>query len=88
MPERALGGPLRLLIGFVGAAALFAGFIVTAAELRWLALGSPALPILGAIVVSMFVMLGGLHLVRGALRGRIVVRRTGFSRSTHQNGRR
>jgi hypothetical protein len=75
---------MRLLLGIVGTAALLAGAGVAATELRWLTHGSPAVSTLLATAVAVLVMLGGLHLVRGALRGRIVVRATGFRRSTGQ----
>ncbi len=86
MPERALGLAMRLLLGVVGVAAVLAGLAVAATEIRWLGRGSPAVPTLLVTAVAAVVMLGGLHLLRGALRGRIVVRVTNFRRSTGPHG--
>lgn len=76
MPERSLGASMRLLLGIVGIAALLAGVVVVVREMLLLARGSPGLPTLAPIIVSGLAMFGGLQLVRGALRGRIEVRRT------------
>jgi len=76
MTERALGPGLRLLLGLLGAVALGAGLLVGATELRVAYLGSPLLPTLAAALVCGVVALGGVRLLRGAIRGRIVVRRT------------
>ena len=63
-----------MLIGVIGAAAVGAGFVVGATELRSAYLGSPLAPTLLAAVVAGFVAAGGVVLLRGALRGRIAVR--------------
>jgi len=68
---------MRLLLGVLGVAALGAGLLVAATELRAAYLGSPLLPTLAGAVVCGIIALGGATLLRGALRGRIAVRRTG-----------
>jgi len=78
MPERALSAVMRLLLLIIGLVASLAGGGVAATEVVRLARGSPAVPTLAATVVAVLAMLGGLQLVRGALRGRIQVRRTNF----------
>jgi hypothetical protein len=78
--ERALGAGLRVLLGVIGAAAVSAGFLVGVAELRSIYRGSPLAPSLLAAVFAGFVTVGGVVLVRGALRGRIAVRRHGRNR--------
>ena len=74
MVERVLGFGLRALLSVVGAAALGAGLVVVATELRSAYLGSPAVPTLLASVVAAVVALGGAVLLRGAWRGQIAVR--------------
>ena len=78
MPERAIGSAMRVLLAIVGAAALLGGLAVAATQLRSLGRGSAVLPALPASAVAILVVLGGLHLVRGAVRGRIRVRATKF----------
>lgn len=80
MTQRALGAGLRVLLGVIGAAAVGAGFLVGVAELRSVYRGSPLAPSLLAAVFAGFVTVGGVVLVRGALRGRIAVRRHGRNR--------
>jgi len=75
MRERELGVGMRVLLGLVGAAALGASVLVAATELRLAARGSPLLPTLAAAAVCAVVAAGGAVLLRGAARGRIVVRR-------------
>ena len=75
MAERTLGFGLRVLIGVIGAAAVGAGFVVAVTELRSAYLGSPLAPTLLAVVVAGVVAVGGVVLIRGALRGRIAVRK-------------
>ena len=74
MVERSLGLGLRVLLGVIGAAALGAGVVVGATELRHAYLGSPPVPTVLAALVAGVVALGGSLLIRGALRGRIAVR--------------
>ena len=71
---------MRALLAVIGAAALGAGLLVAAAELRAASRGAPVAPALAATAVCAVVMLGGAALLRGALRGRIAVRRPAPSR--------
>ena len=77
MGERVLGTAMRVLLGLLGVIAVGAGVTVGLTELRVLSQGSPAVPTLIAAGVCALVVLGGVLLVRGALRGRIRVRRHG-----------
>ena len=77
-PERALGPGLRGLLAVLGAAALVAGVLAGAVQLRSIALGAPPLPALALALACAVAVAGGLRLLRGAVRGRIVVRRTRF----------
>jgi hypothetical protein len=76
MTERDLGVGLRALLGVVGTAALGAGILVAGTQLRGAYLGAPRLPTIGVTVMCGVIALGGAALLRGALRGRIAVRRT------------
>ena len=73
--ERNLGWGMRSLLGLVGAIALVAGIIVGVTGLRWLSLGAPPLPTFLAVIVCGLVVAGGATVLRGAVRGRITVRR-------------
>jgi hypothetical protein len=75
MMERALGHGLRLLLGLLGAVALGGGLLVGATRLREAYRGSPLLPALAVALICGAAALGGVALLRGAIRGRIVVRR-------------
>ena len=73
MREVALGITLRTLLGVIGSAAVIAGVIVGAYEMRRAAHGLPWT----AAVLSLFclvVICGGVILLNGAWRGRIGVR--------------
>ena len=73
---------LRVLLGVIGAAAVASGTMVAAYALRGFdrsAVG-PAMARVLAIVVAVLAMVGGVQLLRGALRGRIVHRRNAPSR--------
>jgi len=73
MREVALGITLRILLGVIGGAAVIAGVIVGAYEVRSAAHGFPWT----AAVLSLLclvVICGGVILVNGAWRGRIGVR--------------
>jgi len=72
--ERPLGVGLRLLLGLLGAVALGAGLLVGATEVRS-HLGSWGFASVLITVVCAVVALGGVTLLRGAIRGRIAVRR-------------
>jgi hypothetical protein len=74
LADRVLNSGLRVLLGVIGAAALSAGLIVAATELRSAYLGSPPVPTALAALVAGVVALGGGLLIRGALRGHIAVR--------------
>jgi hypothetical protein len=76
MPERDLGYGLRFLLGLLGIIGIAAGGAVGAVQLRT---ASSAWPQWSAIAVAVFctvVIWGGLILLRGAVSGRIMVRRT------------
>ena len=68
-----LGPGLRVLLGVIGTAALGSGVIVAAMELRAASHGSPLAPTLLASIAGL-AALGGVLLIRGAVRGRIAVR--------------
>jgi len=76
MPPRAtsLGPGLRVLLAIIGMAALGSGIIVAATELRYAHRGSPLVPTLLATGVAGLAAVGGVLLLRGAIRGRIPVR--------------
>ena len=71
--ERPIGRLLRLLLAIIGLAAVVAACIVGVAQLR-----STTQSAVLALVVGCFcvvVAIGGVHLIRGAVRGRIRFRR-------------
>ena len=80
MPDRKLNAGLRALLAIVGGSALIAGVLVTATELRWISRGSAPLPAALITGFALLVAASGAYIIRGAIRGRIVVRRTGISR--------
>ena len=63
-----------MLLAIIGAAALGAGLVVSATELRLVYLGSPLLPTSIAALVAGLAAIGGGLLIRGAMRGRMAVR--------------
>jgi hypothetical protein len=73
--ERTLTLGLRVLLALIGVTAVAAGVVVAVAEVRRLALGSPPVPTILVVLLCGVVLLGGASLIRGALRGRIAVRR-------------
>jgi hypothetical protein len=75
-----IGTPVRILLGFIGLAALVAGVLVGAAQIRALRLGPGTLATLATLVVCALVLLGGLTLLWGAVRGEIEVRSYGRAR--------
>jgi len=76
VPQRitSLGPGLRVLLAVIGTAALGSGIIVAATELRYAYGGSPLVPTLLASGAAGLAALGGVLLLRGAIRGRIAVR--------------
>ena len=73
--ERPIGLALRLLLAVVGLAALVAAVIVGVAQLGSTTRASPPLPALVLGCFCVVVAIGGVLLVRGAVRGRIRFRR-------------
>jgi hypothetical protein len=69
-----LGPVLRVLLAVIGTTALGSGIVVAATELRYAYLGSPLVPTVLASGVAAVAAVGGLLLLRGAIRGRIAVR--------------
>jgi len=82
--ERPIGLVLRLLLGVVGLAALVAAVTVGVAQLRSITHESPPLPALVLGCSCVVVAIGGVLLIRGAVRGRIRFRRV---RRTHARSR-
>ena len=82
MSARALSTGLRLLLGLLGAVAAAGGLAVALTEFRQAYLGAPLGPALAAGLACALIALAGATLVRGAWRGRIVVRRTRASRAS------
>lgn len=76
MPERTLGVGLRLLLGLIGAAAVGAGGVVGAIELRIASKFWPYWPAVAVAAFCAIVVVGGLLLLRGAVSGHLMVRRT------------
>jgi hypothetical protein len=74
-PERSIGLVLRLLLAVIGLAALVAAGIVGVAQLRSATQDSPPLPALALGCFCVAVAIGGVLLVRGAVRGHIRFRR-------------
>jgi hypothetical protein len=82
MRQLALGPALRILLGVIGGAAVIAGVIVGAYEMRRAAHGLPW----RAAVLSLLcfvVICGGVILLNGAWTGRITVRDPA-GRASHQ----
>jgi hypothetical protein len=80
--ERPLSPVLRVLLGVIGATSIAAGAVVAARALPGfdVAMVGPALARTLAVVVAALAIVGGMQLVRGAVRGRIVHRRNAPSR--------
>jgi hypothetical protein len=79
MPERPLNSLMRALLGIVGATSLVAGAAIAAVQLRSITRGA-ALSTLLLAAIAILVAASGAYIIRGAIRGRIVVRRTGTRR--------
>ena len=75
MEERSLGPGMRVLLFLLGTVALGAAAAVGTTKLRGLGNGAPVVPTVLVAAICLLVALGGLRLLRGAFRGRIMVRR-------------
>jgi hypothetical protein len=80
MPERPLNAFMRALLGIVGATSLVAGAAIAAVQLRSITRGEALLSTLVVAAIAILVAASGAYIIRGAIRGRIVVRRTGTRR--------
>ena len=80
--ERALSAGMRVLLGAVGVIAVAGGVIVIVRMSHAFAGGGagPEVARAFAIVVAALAIVGGVQLVRGAVRGRIAHRRTARQR--------
>ncbi len=78
MPEMELGPVGRMAFGLLGIVALGAGLVLAATEARWALTGAPWAWV--AVIALLGVALGGGSLMRGAIRGRIRIRRQGVKR--------
>jgi hypothetical protein len=67
---------MRALLGVLGATAFGAGIVTCVAELRQFRGGFAVVPTLVAVFCAV-IAAGGVVLLRGAVRGRITVRRPG-----------
>lgn len=76
MPKRKPGVVMRVLIGTIGVAAIVASVLVGAHEVRIAEQSWPYWRALAAIALCALIVWSGLMLVRGAISGRIEVRRT------------
>jgi hypothetical protein len=72
---------LRLLLGLIGAIAVVASGVIGATELRLASRHGPAWPAAATAAFCAIVVWGGVHLLAGAARGHIVVRRNRGMRS-------
>ena len=75
MSERVLSYGCRLLLGVIGTAALVAAVVVGATEFSIAYHWWPYWPAAAAGMVCALIAVGRILLLRGALRGRVVVRR-------------
>ena len=75
MPDRQISVGFRLLLGLLGAVAVGAGGAVGANEIRIASKFWPRWPSIAAAAFCLIVVFGGLLLLRGAVRGHIMVRR-------------
>jgi hypothetical protein len=74
--ERPIGLVLRVLLALIGLSALVAAFVVGVAQLRSTTMsGSTPLPALILGCFCVVIAIGGVLLIRGAVRGRIRFRR-------------
>jgi hypothetical protein len=75
-PERTLNAGMRALLGVIGCTSLVVGIAVAAEEIRLIGDNATVAPALLAAAIAIIVAASGAYIVRGAIRGRIVVRRT------------
>lgn len=68
---------MRYLLGFVGVIAIASGVVVAGTVIGGRALGWSRLFAAVAVIVALGAVAGGVELMRGAIRGRIAVRRHG-----------
>ena len=68
---------MRALLGLLGVIAIGAGGITCVTQLRGTREGSPLVPALLIAGICALIVVGGVVLLRGAIRGRINVRRPG-----------
>ena len=80
-PERPLNAGMRALLAIIGAVSVIVGIAVAAEQIRSIT-DNGSLP-LSLLATAMAILVGasGAYIVRGAIRGRIVVRRTGRRKS-------
>jgi protein-S-isoprenylcysteine O-methyltransferase Ste14 len=76
MPERNLDTGMRVFLGLLGVVAIVAGGSVGATHLRIAARSWPNWPSVAIATFCIVVLLGALVLLRAAVAGRVVVRRT------------
>ena len=82
LPEKQLGALGRVAFGSLGLVALGCGLVLAGIEARVAVHGAPWAWVV-AIILGI-VALGGAALVRGAIRGRIRVRRQGVRRGAQR----
>jgi hypothetical protein len=81
-PERTLSAGMRALLGVIGITSLIAGIAVAVAQVRAITYGASVAPALLAAAMAILVAASGTYIIRGAIRGRIIVRRTGARRKS------
>jgi hypothetical protein len=84
MPERPLNATMRTLLGVIGTAAVAGGITVATVQVRAMGRGASLLPALLMAAVAILVAASGMYIIRGAIRGRIEVRRTGARRNSRR----
>jgi hypothetical protein len=76
MPERNLSVGMRVLFGLLGVVAVVTGGSVGATQLRIATRDWPNWSSIAIATLCIVVLLGGAVLIRAAVTGRVVVRRT------------
>lgn len=82
MPERPLNAGMRGLLGLLGTTSVVAGIAVAVVQVRSIIHGASLAATLPIAALAILVAGSGAYIVRGAVRGRIVVRRTGARRAS------